>query len=93
MADENEAKCSFCGRKKSNANMLVTAGELAICDVCVKAAHQTVLMDEVRRTLLTSDTSYVQELKRQVDEAQARLRESDTKLAQIMELVTGPRAS
>jgi ATP-dependent Clp protease ATP-binding subunit ClpX len=39
-------KCSFCGRTKKEANMLIAGLEGHICDHCIEQAH-TILNEEL----------------------------------------------
>lgn len=42
MAKEN-LECSFCGRKKSETNLLIAGLDAHICDKCIEQAHGIVL--------------------------------------------------
>ncbi|TYA83765.1 ClpX C4-type zinc finger protein, partial [Seonamhaeicola marinus] len=42
MAKE-ELECSFCGRKKSETNLLIAGLDAHICDRCIEQAHGIVL--------------------------------------------------
>ena len=42
MAKE-ELECSFCGRKKSETNLLIAGLDAHICDRCIQQAHGIVL--------------------------------------------------
>lgn len=42
MKEEEVVRCSFCGRLKEEAEMLVTGIEAHICDQCVERAHELV---------------------------------------------------
>jgi len=46
MAKKEELECSFCGRKKSDTNLLIAGLDGHICDRCIEQAHGLVL-DEV----------------------------------------------
>jgi len=47
MAKQNEIlECSFCGRKKTDTNLLIAGLDAHICDRCIEQAHGIVL-DEV----------------------------------------------
>ncbi len=45
MAKE-ELSCSFCGRKKSETNLLIAGLDAHICDQCIEQAHGIVLEEE-----------------------------------------------
>ncbi|MCB0474333.1 MAG: ATP-dependent Clp protease ATP-binding subunit ClpX, partial [Flavobacteriaceae bacterium] len=49
MAKKEELECSFCGRKKSETNLLIAGLDAHICDRCIEQAHGIVL-DEIRET-------------------------------------------
>ena len=51
MAKKNkeELECSFCGRKKSETNLLIAGLDAHICDKCIEQAHGIVL-DEISET-------------------------------------------
>jgi ATP-dependent Clp protease ATP-binding subunit ClpX len=40
---EQELECSFCGRKKSETNLLIAGFDAHICDRCIEQAHGIVL--------------------------------------------------
>ncbi|MCB0485783.1 MAG: ATP-dependent Clp protease ATP-binding subunit ClpX, partial [Flavobacteriaceae bacterium] len=44
-----ELECSFCGRKKSETNLLIAGLDAHICDRCIEQAHGIVL-DEISQT-------------------------------------------
>lgn len=44
---KEELHCSFCGRPKNEANMLISGIEAHICDACVEQA-QTIVNEEMR---------------------------------------------
>ena len=39
MAKEEDLECSFCGRKKSETNLLIAGIDAHICDRCIEQAH------------------------------------------------------
>lgn len=43
MAKEENLECSFCGRKKSETNLLIAGMDAHICDRCIEQAHGIVL--------------------------------------------------
>ena len=49
MAKKEELECSFCGRKKSETNLLIAGLDAHICDRCIEQAHGIVL-DEITET-------------------------------------------
>lgn len=49
MAKKEELECSFCGRKKSETNLLIAGLDAHICDRCIEQAHGIVL-DEISET-------------------------------------------
>jgi len=49
MAKKEELECSFCGRKKSETNLLIAGLDAHICDKCIEQAHGIVL-DEIIET-------------------------------------------
>ncbi|MEZ4842162.1 MAG: ATP-dependent Clp protease ATP-binding subunit ClpX [Flavobacteriaceae bacterium] len=49
MAKKEELECSFCGRKKSETNLLIAGLDAHICDRCIEQAHGIVL-DEISQT-------------------------------------------
>ncbi len=49
MAKKEELECSFCGRKKSETNLLIAGLDAHICDKCIEQAHGIVL-DEITET-------------------------------------------
>ncbi len=49
MAKKPELECSFCGRKKSETNLLIAGLDAHICDKCIEQAHGIVL-DEITET-------------------------------------------
>jgi len=49
MAKKEELECSFCGRKKSETNLLIAGLDAHICDKCIEQAHGIVL-DEISET-------------------------------------------
>ena len=49
MAKEN-LECSFCGRKKSETNLLIAGLDAHICDRCIEQAHGIVLEEETHST-------------------------------------------
>lgn len=44
---KKEEKCSFCGRARSEANMLISGIDAHICDYCVEQAEE-ILQEEIR---------------------------------------------
>ena len=38
-----QLECSFCGRKKSETNLLIAGIDAHICDKCIEQAHGIVL--------------------------------------------------
>jgi ATP-dependent Clp protease ATP-binding subunit ClpX len=52
MAKKEELECSFCGRKKSETNLLIAGLDAHICDRCIEQAHGIVL-DEITETAAT----------------------------------------
>ena len=46
---KEELECSFCGRKKSETNLLIAGLDAHICDKCIEQAHGIVL-DEITET-------------------------------------------
>jgi ATP-dependent Clp protease ATP-binding subunit ClpX len=44
---KNKQECSFCGRKKSEANLLISGIDSHICDMCIEQAHGIVI-EEVK---------------------------------------------
>ncbi len=52
MAKKEELECSFCGRKKSETNLLIAGLDAHICDKCIEQAHGIVL-DEITETEAT----------------------------------------
>ncbi len=46
---KDELECSFCGRKKSETNLLIAGLDAHICDKCIEQAHGIVL-DEITET-------------------------------------------
>ena len=49
MAKKEELECSFCGRKKSETNLLIAGLDAHICDKCIEQAHGIVL-EEITET-------------------------------------------
>ncbi len=49
---KKEEKCSFCGRPRSETNMLIAGLDAHICDYCVEQARD-ILKEEVRSSTLT----------------------------------------
>jgi len=43
MAKKEKLECSFCGRKKSETNLLIAGLDSHICDRCIEQAHNIVL--------------------------------------------------
>ncbi len=43
MAKKEKLECSFCGRKKSETNLLIAGLDSHICDKCIEQAHNIVL--------------------------------------------------
>ncbi len=41
-------KCSFCGREKSDTNLLIAGISGHICDSCVEQAHD-IILDELKK--------------------------------------------
>ena len=39
MAKEENLECSFCGRKKSETDLLIAGMDAHICDKCIEQAH------------------------------------------------------
>ena len=39
MAKDENLECSFCGRKKSETNLLIAGMDAHICDSCIEQAH------------------------------------------------------
>ena len=39
MAKEENLECSFCGRKKSETDLLIAGTDAHICDKCIEQAH------------------------------------------------------
>ena len=39
MAKEENLECSFCGRKKSDTDLLIAGMDAHICDKCIEQAH------------------------------------------------------
>ena len=52
MVKKEELECSFCGRKKSETNLLIAGLDAHICDRCIEQAHGIVL-DEITETAAT----------------------------------------
>jgi ATP-dependent Clp protease ATP-binding subunit ClpX len=52
MAKKEKLECSFCGRKKSETNLLIAGLDSHICDRCIEQAHNIVLEE-----VLTGETS------------------------------------
>ncbi|HLU51944.1 MAG TPA: ClpX C4-type zinc finger protein, partial [Flavobacteriaceae bacterium] len=48
---KDKLECSFCGRKKSETNLLIAGLDAHICDRCIEQAHGIVL-EEVSTTAL-----------------------------------------
>ncbi len=44
---KNKQECSFCGRKKSETNLLISGIDSHICDMCIEQAHGIVI-EEVK---------------------------------------------
>ena len=40
---KKELSCSFCGRKKSETNLLIAGMDAHVCDKCIEQAHGIVL--------------------------------------------------
>lgn len=51
-------KCSFCGRKKSEVNILIAGIDAHICDNCIEQAHHIVL-EELKETKDTNSDELV----------------------------------
>lgn len=47
MSSNNPDKCSFCGRKKDEVNLLIAGVEGHICDFCIEQAHG-IIKEEVK---------------------------------------------
>ena len=52
MAKKEELECSFCGRKKSETNLLIAGLDAHICDRCIEQA-QGIVLDEITETAAT----------------------------------------
>ncbi len=52
MAKKEKLECSFCGRKKTETNLLIAGLDSHICDRCIEQAHNIVLEE-----VLTGETS------------------------------------
>ena len=39
MAKDENLECSFCGRKKSETDLLIAGMDAHICDKCIEQAH------------------------------------------------------
>jgi ATP-dependent Clp protease ATP-binding subunit ClpX len=52
-------KCSFCGRTKKEANMLVAGLEGHICDHCIEQAHNIVIEELGSKSKITFDTVHL----------------------------------
>jgi len=46
MGSKDNIKCSFCGRDKNEALILIAGIDGHICEVCVKQAHD-IINDEI----------------------------------------------
>ena len=48
-----QLECSFCGRKKSETNLLIAGIDAHICDKCIEQAHGIVL-EELKQSKKTA---------------------------------------
>jgi len=51
-------KCSFCGRDKKDASILVSGMEAHICDQCVSQAVQIVKEEEAERNKFGAESGF-----------------------------------
>jgi len=51
MAKEDNLECSFCGRKKSDTDLLIAGMDAHICDKCIEQAHGIVEEEIVEATV------------------------------------------
>lgn len=54
MAKDDNLECSFCGRKKSETDLLIAGMDAHICDQCIEQAHGIVkeeILQSVKKTL------------------------------------------
>ena len=45
---KEELECSFCGRKKSETNLLIAGLDAHICDRCIEQAHGIVMEEALQ---------------------------------------------
>jgi ATP-dependent Clp protease ATP-binding subunit ClpX len=55
--EEKEIKCSFCGRKKNEVDMLIAGTTGHICNHCVAQA-QTIVRDELHKKMPMDSVLY-----------------------------------
>ncbi|TYP99515.1 ATP-dependent Clp protease ATP-binding subunit ClpX [Tenacibaculum adriaticum] len=57
MSKEQDLQCSFCGRKKSETDLLIAGMDAHICDKCIEQAHGIVEEEvaEAKSTSLSND--------------------------------------
>ena len=54
MAKEENLECSFCGRKKSDTDLLIAGMDAHICDKCIEQAHGIVMEESISEKKSTS---------------------------------------
>src|SRR5690554_6169825 len=54
---KEDLECSFCGRRKSETNLLIAGVDAHICDRCIEQAHGIVLEEatHTKKELLSND--------------------------------------
>ena len=57
MAKKEKLECSFCGRKKSETNLLIAGLDSHICDRCIEQAHNIVLEEVLAEQIDTNGLS------------------------------------
>lgn len=57
MAKKNETSCSFCGRPKSDVEVLIAGVTGHICENCIEQAHQ-IISEEIKRVDINENQNF-----------------------------------
>jgi len=49
MAKKDNVQCSFCGRDKSETDIMIAGLDAHICNICIEQAYQIVLEESTGR--------------------------------------------
>ena len=68
--DEEEVRCSFCGRKSSEVNSMVAGPDVYICDICIRTSYDIIRenLAAIKGRSFSKEGLTPEELKKKLDE-------------------------